>query len=165
MANFDGLAIVDIGGLNGRLANFISPPRLLHDSHPDWSGRPRTAAWNTSKTARSLPPSPFNTTLDDVTPANGKFSLREAISKANSTPGADTIVVPAGIYKITIPGAGESANATGDFNITDGVTIQGAGRACPSSTAINSTGCSTFSEAGRVRSRPCSRASRFAMAR
>ena len=91
-------------------------------------GRPTTRLRLEHLEDRSVPSTfTVNTTLDDVTPANGKFSLREAISKANSTPGADTIVVPAGIYKITIPGAGESANATGDFNITDGVTIQGAG--------------------------------------
>jgi len=69
-----------------------------------------------------------NTTLDDVTPANGKFSLREAITKANALAGADTIVVPAGVFKITLPtGAGEDANLTGDFDITDAVTIHGAG--------------------------------------
>jgi len=68
-----------------------------------------------------------NTTLDDVTPANGKFSLREAITKANATTGADTIVLPAGVFKITQVGAGEDGNATGDFDITGGVTIQGAG--------------------------------------
>ena len=74
-------------------------------------------------------PSTFtvNTTLDDVTPANGKFSLREAITKANTTAGADTIVLPAGVFKITISGAGENGNATGDFDITDAVAIKGAG--------------------------------------
>ena len=74
-------------------------------------------------------PSTFtvNTTLDDVTPANGKFSLREAITKANTNPGADVIVLPAGVFKITLAGAGEDANLTGDFDITDAVTIQGAG--------------------------------------
>ncbi len=64
-------------------------------------------------------PSTFtvNTTLDDVTPANGKFSLREAITKANTTPEADVIVVPAGVFKITISGTNESNNNTGDFDI------------------------------------------------
>jgi CSLREA domain-containing protein len=77
---------------------------------------------------RSVPSTlTVNTTLDDVTPANGKFSLREAITKANTTAGADVIVVPVGVFKITIAGASEDANATGDFDITDAVTIQGAG--------------------------------------
>ena len=69
-----------------------------------------------------------NTTLDDLTPANGKFSLREAITKANTTAGADTIVVPAGVFKITISGTSESNNNTGDFDINGPVTIKaGAG--------------------------------------
>jgi len=74
-------------------------------------------------------PSTFtvNTTLDDVTPANGKFSLREAITKANTHSGADTIVLSAGVFNITQVGTGEDANLTGDFDIIDGVTIQGAG--------------------------------------
>ena len=77
---------------------------------------------------RSVPSTlTVNTTLDDVTPANGKFSLREAITKANATTGADTIVLPAGVFKITQSGAGEDGNLTGDFDITDAVTIQGAG--------------------------------------
>jgi parallel beta-helix repeat protein len=68
-----------------------------------------------------------NTTLDEVTPGDGKLSLREAITKANALANADTIVVPAGVYKIALTGAGENANATGDFDIHDAVTIQGAG--------------------------------------
>ena len=62
-----------------------------------------------------------------MTPANGKLSLREAITKANTTAGADVIVLPAGVFKITLAGAGEDANVTGDFDITDTLTIQGAG--------------------------------------
>ena len=67
-----------------------------------------------------------NTALDDVIPANGKLSLREAITRANTSPGADTIVLPTGAFKITLVGAGESGNLIGDFDINDTVTIQGA---------------------------------------
>jgi len=76
-----------------------------------------------------LVPSTFTVTtkLDVVDASDGKLSLREAITKANANPGADVIVVPAGVYKIALSGAGEDANATGDFDITDAVTIQGAG--------------------------------------
>jgi CSLREA domain-containing protein len=56
-------------------------------------------------------------------------SLREAISAANANPGADIITLPAGIYTLTIPGANEDGNATGDLDITDSVTINGAGAA------------------------------------
>jgi predicted outer membrane repeat protein len=74
-------------------------------------------------------PATFNvtTTLDVVDAADGKRSLREAITAANNLAGADVIVLPAGVYKIALSGAGEDANATGDFDIAGSVTIQGAG--------------------------------------
>jgi predicted outer membrane repeat protein len=68
-----------------------------------------------------------NSPLDQVIAGDGKLSLREAINAANAAPGADTIVLPAGVFKITTPGPAENNNATGDFDITDAVTIQGAG--------------------------------------
>jgi predicted outer membrane repeat protein len=68
-----------------------------------------------------------STTLDELTPGDGKLSLREAITRANAHPGADTIIVPAGVYNMSLAGATEDANATGDFDVTDSVTIQGAG--------------------------------------
>jgi hypothetical protein len=56
-------------------------------------------------------------------------SLRGAISKSNAiTSGIGTIMVPAGTYQLTIAGAGENANATGDLNITQPVTIIGGGK-------------------------------------
>jgi hypothetical protein len=56
-------------------------------------------------------------------------SLRGAISKSNAiTGGIGTIMVPAGTYQLTIAGAGELANATGDLNITKPVIIIGAGK-------------------------------------
>ena len=64
----------------------------------------------------------------------GDLSLREAIIQSNATPGPNTIVVPAGTYKLTIAGSGETAGQTGDLDITNSVTIQGAGSA---STIIN----------------------------
>ena len=59
---------------------------------------------------------------------NADCSLREAIGAANVN-GIDTITVPAGSYTLTIPGAGENANATGDLDILDDLTINGAGQA------------------------------------
>jgi len=67
------------------------------------------------------------TTTADELNADGDCSLREAIQAANTDTavdacpagsGADTIVVPAGTYAISIAGTGEDANATGDFDIT-----------------------------------------------
>lgn len=75
-------------------------------------------------------------TSDDNT-VNGNCTLREAIIAANTDAaldacpagnGADTIILPAGDYVLTIAGIGETAARTGDLNITDDVTITGAGR-------------------------------------
>jgi parallel beta-helix repeat protein/predicted outer membrane repeat protein len=94
--------------------------------------RTRTARTSTLRLEcledRSVPSTfTVNTPLDDVTPANGKFSLREAITKANTTAGADTIVLPAGVFKITLAGAGEDGNLTGDLDVSDSLIIRGAG--------------------------------------
>ncbi|HWG50105.1 MAG TPA: hypothetical protein VN669_10450 [Candidatus Acidoferrales bacterium] len=54
-------------------------------------------------------------------------SLREAILKANSISGADTIILPAGTYTLTIPRvAGDFSGQHGTLEITDTVTITGA---------------------------------------
>src|SRR6185369_9491929 len=60
-------------------------------------------------------------------------TLRSAIQAANASVGvADTIVLPAGTYTLTIAGTGEDAAATGDLDITGlggALTISGAGAA------------------------------------
>jgi hypothetical protein len=59
-----------------------------------------------------------NTTVDILNPPAGVVTLRSAIQAANATPGDVTInLTVAGTYRITIPGAGEDHNATGDFDI------------------------------------------------
>jgi CSLREA domain-containing protein len=77
----------------------------------------------------------------DVMAADGHCSLREAIQAANARaapfPGAgecaagdgnDTVVLPSGTFKLTIAGAGEDANATGNLDVLDArLTISGAG--------------------------------------
>src|SRR5271157_3070418 len=77
-----------------------------------------------------------NDTVDavDVNPgdgicatAAGTCSLRAAVQETNALPGPDTIIVPAGTYALTIPGADEEAAATGDLDVTDVLVIQGAG--------------------------------------
>jgi CSLREA domain-containing protein len=60
--------------------------------------------------------------------AQGKCTLRAAVQEANATPGADTIILPEGTYKLTIPGTNDAA-AAGDLDILDDVHIQGAGSA------------------------------------
>src|SRR5438270_445945 len=66
------------------------------------------------------------TTLDVVDPNDARLSLREAISAANANPGADTIVVPAGVYRLALPGA-DDTNAGGDLDVTGTTLVQGAG--------------------------------------
>ena len=58
---------------------------------------------------------------------NKHCSLRDAILAANATPGADTIRLPKGKFKLTIGGTGEDAAATGDLDITEDLTVIGRG--------------------------------------
>jgi len=76
------------------------------------------------------------TTTDDELNSDGDCALREAIQAANTDAavdacvagsGADTVLVPAGTYLLTIPGAGEDANQTGDLDILDNLTLNGDG--------------------------------------
>ncbi len=62
-----------------------------------------------------------NSTADLLSPPAGTVTLRSAIEQANATPGGNTInlTVP-GTYKITLAGANEDANKTGDFDILAG---------------------------------------------
>jgi subtilisin family serine protease len=77
-----------------------------------------------------------NTTADTVdadlldgiaADTRGNTSLRAAIMHANNAGVPTTIVLPDGIYTLTIPGAGEDAAATGDLDLTssDGISILG----------------------------------------
>jgi CSLREA domain-containing protein len=85
-----------------------------------------------------------NTTADqapvagECSGAPGACSLRQAIDLANATPGPDQIVLPAGHYALTVKGAEEDANLSGDLDVTPGeVSISGAGAR---TTVIDATG-------------------------
>jgi CSLREA domain-containing protein len=78
------------------------------------------------------------TTEQDENNTDGDCSLREAVIAANEDRpvdacpagnGADTIVLPAGTYLLTIAGGNEDEAATGDWDITEDLTLSGAGRA------------------------------------
>src|SRR5262245_1014156 len=107
------------------------PPR--RSRHP----LPGTNRMTPHRTARLLldclegraMPSTFTvtTTLDVVDPSDGRLSLREAIGRANDHPGADTVVLPAGVFRVALAGAGEDGNLTGDFDVTDSTLLLGAG--------------------------------------
>lgn len=82
----------------------------------------------------------------DETTVNGRCSLREAILAANTDAsvdacpagnGADVITVPARTYTLTISGAGENGDLTGDLDITEDLTLNGANA---TSTIINGNG-------------------------
>jgi CSLREA domain-containing protein len=86
-----------------------------------------------------------NTTDDDID-INGNCTLREAIRAANldtavdacpAGSGADTIILPAGDYVLTLPGIDENAAAQGDLDISFDLKIEGAGR---HNTTINANG-------------------------
>ena len=73
-----------------------------------------------------------NTTLDTVAvslktgkDATGHISLRSAIQAANAKPNSDTIILPKGTFTLTIPGANEDLDATGDLDINGNLTIKG----------------------------------------
>jgi CSLREA domain-containing protein len=88
-------------------------------------------------------------TTADVVGGDGKCSLREAISAANTDSGsglpgecpagsgADTITLPAGTYTLFIAGAREDQNTTGDLDLRSNITLTGAGAA---STTIDAAG-------------------------
>lgn len=59
--------------------------------------------------------------------ANGKTSLRAAIQESNALAGTQTIVLVAGVYKLTRFGPGEDLAATGDLDVTGSVNIRGYG--------------------------------------
>jgi CSLREA domain-containing protein len=76
--------------------------------------------------ARAVPATfTVTTTLDTVAP-DGRLSLREAVSAANAHPGADTIVVPAGVYRLSLRGA-DDTNAAGDLDVSGTTLFLGAG--------------------------------------
>ncbi len=78
------------------------------------------------------------TTTNDELNSDGDCSLREAIQAANTDAavdacatgsGADTIDLATGTYALSIAGASEDSNVTGDLDITADLTITGAGQA------------------------------------
>jgi CSLREA domain-containing protein len=70
---------------------------------------------------------------------NGKCTLRAAIMQANFSAGKDTILLPAGTYKLTIPGVDDN-DQVGDLDISDDLVIEGDG---PDQTIVDGNGAVT----------------------
>ncbi len=75
-------------------------------------------------------------TIEDDAIPNGNCTLREAILAANSDmpvdacqagSGDDVILLPAGVYSLTVVGSNEDLGITGDLDISASVTIRGQG--------------------------------------
>jgi hypothetical protein len=87
-----------------------------------------------------------NAMIDQIN-HEGDCSLREAIVAANldqavdacpAGNGADTIIVPAGIYEFLLDGAGKDEASTGDLDITDDLSIIGSTNGVSMVTAVYS---------------------------
>ena len=57
----------------------------------------------------------------------GACTVRAAVIESNQLAGADTISMPAGLYVLTIGGAGEYDGLAGDLNVLGDLSIRGAG--------------------------------------
>jgi Domain of unknown function (DUF4347) len=78
------------------------------------------------------------TYVADPTKADGTIgSLRWAINQANINPGTDTVQLLVGTHTLTIGGAGEDLNVTGDLDISSDIVIVG-GSASAADTVIRS---------------------------
>lgn len=100
----------------------------------------RAATFDVNDTADSVD---MNLGDGNCLDANGRCTLRAAIQETNALAGLDVIQIPAGLYTLTIAGAGEGQSATGDLNVLDDLQITGAGMdpdCGPGSTCIDGGG-------------------------
>jgi predicted outer membrane repeat protein len=90
------------------------------------AARAENPPWTVNITEDVANPSAAQPTIDvDPFTLGAQVSLRAAIQKANNDAGADTIIVPEGLFKLTLKGDDEDAAVTGDLDITDDLTIIG----------------------------------------
>ena len=59
--------------------------------------------------------------------STGACSLRAAVQESRALAGGDTIILPSGLYVLTIAGAGNNSATSGDLDISEELTILGAG--------------------------------------
>ncbi len=76
-----------------------------------------------------------------------QVTLRAAVQHANATAGADEIVLPEGIFKLSLQGSGEHLAATGDLDVEDELLVSGV-----APTVAGGKGC-TVLDAGKLKDR------------
>jgi len=91
----------------------------------------RAATYTVSSTDDIADGSPGDGVCETVA-GSSICTLRAAIQEANAQAAAGSlesslIVVPAGTYRLALPGRGDDANLTGDLDINTGLTLEGAG--------------------------------------
>jgi CSLREA domain-containing protein len=88
-----------------------------------------TPAWADSFTVDSTLDAPDAATGNGrcETAAAAACTLRAAVQESNELDGKDRIVLPAGTYRLTLPGDDENLAATGDLDLRDDVDIVGRG--------------------------------------
>jgi CSLREA domain-containing protein len=59
--------------------------------------------------------------------ASGACTLRAAVQEANAHAGPDIIMLPAGLFLLSLTGSGEDLAATGDLDVTEDLEVSGAG--------------------------------------
>ncbi|HEX2622133.1 MAG TPA: choice-of-anchor Q domain-containing protein, partial [Phototrophicaceae bacterium] len=86
------------------------------------SGNSARAEYTVDTTADTLDNIPGDGTCAD---SDGFCSLRAAITEANTTTDLDVILLPPGTYTLTLEGAGDDVNLSGDLDITTAIVLQG----------------------------------------
>jgi len=115
---------------HGCLLLFLLVTMLLLPGRPVLAQDPNTITVN--RTEDFVDAAPGNGLCDaDPNDKVLQCTLRAAIMEANALPGAQTILVPSGTYRLTIPGQDEEGSRTGDLDITGDLTISGRGETQP----------------------------------
>jgi uncharacterized repeat protein (TIGR01451 family) len=115
----------------------------VHHRRPTTSGRRKFFPALEPLEERTVP-AIFNVTSLADSNVVGSGSLRRAISDANSTPGTNQInILTAGVYQLTLNGANEDNNATGDLDILNSGSVL-------SLAIVNQSGGSVVIDAGSL---------------
>jgi CSLREA domain-containing protein len=84
--------------------------------------------YSVDSTADAADPNPGDGVCDD---GAGNCTLRAAIQSANAHGGDDNVIVPAGVYELTLKRVAGDDEATGDLDVSGDTTVTGAGNATP----------------------------------